>query len=249
MSELNKYLIISIHSIQSRFYIFCSHGIYIFDVNFIQFTPILLFPSVCTKFISPLPYNGHIYILDNLKNIRIFNLKSLRFCAKTKYRRRYVTFGDVDVYKVINYNLLCQVYSPESNHYFPIDVFDLNIKIDHLFIGRDKLKNFVCKLKKFRMHLAEYPCLLPCGNIACFKCIKETCDKNTNLFYCSAETCNIVHRISSNSDIKLVPFTQNDLRSICEIQLDFKSESDDLGKLCDVVIFVVSFKILCFYLK
>ena len=220
-----------------------------FDESFKQFRPILLFPSVCTKLISPLPYNGHIYILDNLKNIKILNLKSLRFYAKAKYRRRYVTFENVYVYKLINYNLLSQEYSPHTNHYLPIEVFDLNIKINHLLISWDKLKNFVCKLKTFRMHLAEYPCLLSCGNIACFEFIKETYDKNTNLFYCSAETCNIFHRIASNSDIKLVPFTLNDFRSICENQINFFSELDDLSKLCEIVLFVVTFKILCFYLK
>ena len=58
-----------------------------------------------------------------------------------------------------------------------------------------------CKLKRDCTHILKHPKVLPCGNTACFDCIRRMIAENNSKIKCDFDSCNQTHAISNPNDL------------------------------------------------
>ena len=83
----------------------------------------------------------------------------------------------------------CKYFS--TNNYYICKFFMKQIPTTHVIDS-----GFICKLNPYKPHLINDPCILPCGNSACFKCICSNYNLYTRNIACNFESCQLEHKLN-----------------------------------------------------
>lgn len=131
-------------------------------------------------------FNDYVnYTQDNV--ISVYNLKNYAFIGYLKNSTElrgsilnFCVFEDklyfIKKNKVIVYNLNCCKSYMNDNQW----------QLDHK-------STMICNLNASNTHLLFNPYVLPCGNLACLKCIYENTNAYTNEILCEYKTCKKHH--------------------------------------------------------
>jgi hypothetical protein len=200
----------SIKLINNLLYVNSKHVIFVYDSEVKLIKKIEVPSEFCIhKLFSDPKIRNYAFCISNRNELRIFNTFNYKFYG-LKYVINKMGF-QYQMFCLINKYLI----TGSGSGIFHVGVHDIGLIIGESFVCCNDIQ-YICKIASNRQHLLMDPYLLPCGNLACLKCIYGNFDIYRNYFFCFA--CNVEHNISNN-EFKRSAIIEDNLNSICNAQI------------------------------